>query len=59
VKSRDVGGAFLSILKYQCLQMGLRASNTYKMADLKEGRNCNGIFPNARIEWHISETRKL
>jgi hypothetical protein len=49
VKSRDVGGAFLSIRKYQCLQMGPRASNTYKMADRKEVRNCNGIFPNTRI----------
>jgi hypothetical protein len=40
---------FLSIRKYQCLQMGPRASNTYKMVDIKKRRNCNDIFPNTRI----------
>jgi hypothetical protein len=30
VDSRDVAGAFLSIQKYQSLQMGPKTSNTYK-----------------------------
>jgi hypothetical protein len=49
VKSRDVGGAFLVHTKTLVLANGSKASNTYKMVHLKEGRNCNDIFPNTRI----------
>ena len=44
--SQLVAGAFQAIQKYVGLLYGLRASNTYKMACLREDKNCNGIIRN-------------
>ena len=44
--SQLVAGVFEAIRKYVSLQMGPRASNTYKRACLREEKNCNGIVRN-------------
>ena len=44
--SQLVAVAFHAIQKYVGLLYGLRASNTYKMACLREDKNCNGIIRN-------------
>jgi hypothetical protein len=52
-------GAILSIRKHVSLHIGPRESNTYKLADLKQRKSCNGIFANRRIVIVYLQTTKV